>query len=436
MALLLPLVFGFFFMITAWTYCLRNWLAAIMVNKRRRRAIIVGVTMGLVLLSQLPNLLTNVWFRSSRPNLPQHASPAQIQEWARHGAGEASQTDALLNAAHRYVPFLWLPQGAKKLAEGNPWPAVWGALGMLAIGALGLRRAYRGTLRLYQGGENNKPAAAPSTMRPTAARRKLLVEQVLPAIPEEAAAVALASFRSMTRAPEVKMALAMNALFFVVIGASVLVHRPAELPAGFRPFVASATVAVAFLGLMQVTFNHFGFDRSGFRAIVLLPTPRSRVLLGKNLALLPVAFVVFAVYLGLATIMAHLRATDILTAGFEFAGAFLMMSVMGNLASILVPYRIAAGSLKPTKTKGTTVLLLIVVNMLSTLALLPVFLPAGLSLLGDWFGWLPGAAVALVGAILLAAVSTWFYWRALEPLGRLLQRREQRILQVVTQEVE
>ncbi len=38
MALLLPLVFGFFFMITAWTYCLRNWLAAIMVNKRRRRA--------------------------------------------------------------------------------------------------------------------------------------------------------------------------------------------------------------------------------------------------------------------------------------------------------------------------------------------------------------------------------------------------------------
>ena len=33
MALLFPLVFGFFFMITAWTYCLRGWLAALMVNK-------------------------------------------------------------------------------------------------------------------------------------------------------------------------------------------------------------------------------------------------------------------------------------------------------------------------------------------------------------------------------------------------------------------
>ncbi len=60
MLLLLPLVFGFFFMVTAWTYCLRGWLAALMVNKRRRRAIIVGVTMAFMLLAQLPNLLINV----------------------------------------------------------------------------------------------------------------------------------------------------------------------------------------------------------------------------------------------------------------------------------------------------------------------------------------------------------------------------------------
>ena len=145
MALLLPLVFGFFFMITAWTYCLRNWLAAIMVNKRRRRAIVVGVTMGFILLAQLPNLVTNVWFRSSHAYLPPNASSAQIDEWLKRRAEEASKTDATISAvsdaAHRYVPFLWLPQGAKSLAEGNPWPAAWGALGMLAIGALGLRRA-------------------------------------------------------------------------------------------------------------------------------------------------------------------------------------------------------------------------------------------------------------------------------------------------------
>jgi hypothetical protein len=34
---LIPLVFGFIFMITAWTYCLRGWLVTLMVNKRSSR---------------------------------------------------------------------------------------------------------------------------------------------------------------------------------------------------------------------------------------------------------------------------------------------------------------------------------------------------------------------------------------------------------------
>jgi hypothetical protein len=43
---LIPLALSFIFMITAWTYCLRGWLVSLMVNQRRRRAIIVGVTTG------------------------------------------------------------------------------------------------------------------------------------------------------------------------------------------------------------------------------------------------------------------------------------------------------------------------------------------------------------------------------------------------------
>ncbi|MCX7009251.1 MAG: hypothetical protein NTY53_18735 [Kiritimatiellaeota bacterium] len=50
---LVPLVLGFFFMITAWTYCLRGWLVALMVNPRRRRAVIMGVTMFFVVMAQL-----------------------------------------------------------------------------------------------------------------------------------------------------------------------------------------------------------------------------------------------------------------------------------------------------------------------------------------------------------------------------------------------
>ncbi|NIO40381.1 MAG: hypothetical protein GTO41_09405, partial [Burkholderiales bacterium] len=59
MILMFPLVLGIIFMVTAWTYCLRGWLVTLMMNKRRRRAIIAGVTFAFILLSQLPYILGN-----------------------------------------------------------------------------------------------------------------------------------------------------------------------------------------------------------------------------------------------------------------------------------------------------------------------------------------------------------------------------------------
>jgi hypothetical protein len=59
-----------------------------------------------------------------------------------------------------------------------------------------------------------------------------------------------------------------------------------------------------------------------------------------------------------------------------------------------------------------------------------------LTALGGAFPWLPGSAIALACAVVLAVLSGVLYWRTLAPLGRLLQRRERNILQRVTQEVE
>ena len=63
-------------------------------------------------------------------------SPVEVES-GRRLAGERRQTLARIEAVHRYVPLLWLPQGAEALAQDNVWPAVWGAFGMAAIGALG-----------------------------------------------------------------------------------------------------------------------------------------------------------------------------------------------------------------------------------------------------------------------------------------------------------
>jgi ABC-2 type transport system permease protein len=439
MLMLLPLVFGFFFMITAWTYCLQGWLASLMMNKRRRRAIVIGITMVFVLLAQLPNLV--VQFGARGFDDPPPKDPAKMDAWVARYKDRENQTVAWIETAHPCIPPLWLPHGARALMEDRAWPAAAGALGMTAIGAIGLAWAYRGALRFYRHGETkilrDKPSA-PSVQPAFRADKKLFVERSLPGVPEEAAATALATFRSMSRAPEVKMALVMNFLILLILGGGILMrkHGAPSMPDVARPFMAGAAVLATFFGLVQVMFNHFGFDRGGFRAMVLAPIPRRFILLGKTLAMLPVAFVVFALYLAAIAALAHLGVVDVLAAVFEFVGAFFALGAAGSFTSILMPYRITPGSLKPTKTKAVTMLLLFALSLLFPVLMAPVFLPAGLGLLAQEFSRLPRAAVTLACAVASAVLSVLLYRWTLEPLGRLLQRREQRILQVVTQEVE
>ena len=205
----------------------------------------MGVAMAFMLLMQLPNLLTNLWLRdtlpSPNPNAPPKELETALKTWHARRVAKERQIVALVDAAHRYVPFLWLPQGAKALAEQRAGPAVFGALGMFAIGALGLARAYRGTLRFYQGGETKKPARALSPARTTGRDKRILVERLLPVVPEEAAALGLASVRSMSRAPEVKMALAANVLVFALIGATMFLPRGGSQAPGILPRSSSPT---------------------------------------------------------------------------------------------------------------------------------------------------------------------------------------------------
>jgi len=56
MILLIPLALSMVFMVTAWTYCLRGWLATMMSNPRRRRTVIMCISLAFVLIAQGPNL--------------------------------------------------------------------------------------------------------------------------------------------------------------------------------------------------------------------------------------------------------------------------------------------------------------------------------------------------------------------------------------------
>jgi hypothetical protein len=460
--LLLPLVLGFLFMVTAWTYCLRGWLIALMVNKRRRRAIIVGLTMAIIIIGQLPNIVFNSpLFRDSqrrratmRPPqappqpIPESTNPSESAENFNptRAEGEArtrsverrSQRDIVPETvikAHVYVPPGWVGYGGMALKQGNVWPAVWGTFGACLIGSLGLLRAYQLTNRFYQGKQSGS-VAKPKPVAKVDPKSRGLSELELPGISAEASAMAAAFLRSTLRAPEVKMALLTPLIMLVVFGSMQLSRRSGTMPEAAKPFLATGAVAISLLGLVQLMSNQFGFDRDGFRALVLSPVRRQDILLAKNLCFLPFVTGIGLIFMFILKLVLSLSIWTLLAGALQLGAAFLAFSVVGNFVSIIAPYRIAAGSLKPTKTDTKTSLLIFALHLLFPVVLLPVCVPPGLETLFTMFSWLPGVPINFLASVGLLALMMFFYRLSLNGLGSLLQRREKDILQKVTHEVE
>lgn len=442
MLLLLPLVASMVFMITAWTYCLRGWLAAMMTNPRRRRAIIMGITMAFVLLGQLPNFYINVLGRTKRSPHPPGATPEEIQAARRkQQAAEKDKLNQLL-AIQKFIPPFWVSVGAQNLAEQRVLPALLGTAGCFGLGAWGLRRAYRSTVRFYQGEAGGKAGSAktatPEPASPVAVAKpstSFLTWRV-PGVPEQAGALALATFRSMLRAPEIKMAWGTSFLVTLILAATFLFRGSPSIPGAAKPFLATGSAVFSIFMLVQFFANQFGFDRDGFRALVLCPAERRLILLGKNLACVPAGLGFGLVLLTLMTVWLHLPPLVLVATLFQLVALFLLAGLAGNLLSILVPFRIQSGSMKPTKMPAGAMLLMIVCQLMFPLAMLPVLVPPLLEFLWRGAGWPEAVPVNLLLSMLFAALMVLIYWSALTPLGRLLQRRETRILNIVTAEVE
>ncbi len=418
--LLVPPLLGFVFMLTAWTYCLRGWLAALMENKRRRRSVIVWITVLFVMLGQLPNLLVNVGPLRSR------TSAAAKSKWN----GELSP---VMLDAHVLVPPGWVGYAGMMLHDHNPWPALAEAAAGFLLGGLGLARAYRMTLNFYRAAdvEKPKPIHAPAA----GPRGTSLVERRVPFLPDDTAALALATFRSLLRTPELKMALIMPVAAAALIGimrAKTIAHAPPVLQA----FGATAAVALAAFTLTHTMANVFGLDRNGFRALVLLPTPRHQILFAKNLAFLPFVTAIGLCLLTFAGLFLHVPLNTLLVGALQLPIVFAMFALLANWLAILTPYRMAVGTLKASKPKPLMFLAVIGTMLITPILLLPALIPPALQLLCSTEQWLPWLPVNLLGTLIMLGLVCAFYWFTLPAQGRFLQKREQAILKEVTEETE
>ncbi|MBN1806695.1 MAG: ABC transporter permease [Sedimentisphaerales bacterium] len=437
MVFMYPLVLGFIFMVTAWTYCLRGWLAALMVNKRRRRAIIAGITFSFIVIAQLPNVIGNLT-RDHKRHRPTTTKSVPLQEQTKSPVENPPKKPLsdTFYVVHKVVPFLWIGYGAMSLHKGNILPALLGTAGMFCIGGLGLRRAYRSTVRFYRGHTIIKKAKQKPKIDKIPVADKNFLERRLPAAPDEAAALALAFFRSLMRAPEIKMALATNFIFLLLFGTMFLAKRASDLSDNLRLFIAVGPVMFMLLGMSNLMFNQFGYDRGGFRQLVLLPVPRKYILLGKNLAYFPFVVGIGFVVLVIVKFGLHVSYIVILAAVFQLVAGFVLLSILGNITSVLVPYRITPGSLKRTKTSTKTAVMIFISRLLFPMAMAPIFFPPALGLLVSHLGLLPAGPVSLLLSIILMAILIVCYKLSLPGLGDLLLRQEKQILKVVTEEVE
>lgn len=463
----LPLTAAFVLMLTALTYQFQGWLATLMNNPRRRRTVVVMATIVFILIFQLPNLWNMATvgrgfgrlgrLHEKQQELTELARALETheidaQEYARRSeelmgevqrAGKAfpevpQSLNGPLRVANLILPIGWLPLGIVTAAEGRLLPALLGCVGMSAIGAASLWRAYRTTVGLYQGQFSagaakrvTAPRAAPKTRE--GQRGSLLVERQIRGVSEPVAAIALASFRSLLRAPEAKMVLLGPLLMGGGFGFFAVLNANASWPELARPLLPIGGMTIVLFSMLQLMSNQFGFDRDGFRIYVLCAVPRREILLGKNLACAPLGLGMAFVMLVVLQVLCPLRLDHFLAMPLQFVTMFALFCPVANLASIYSPMPIAIGSLKPAKPKLLAVLgQFLIVMFCLPLAQVPTLIPLGVEAFSQLNGWTSRAPICLVLSIAECAIAILVYRLLLTWQGRQLQEREQKILETVT----
>jgi hypothetical protein len=465
---LLPVFFSmaaFLLMITALTYQLQGWLAALMSNPRRRRTVIVVATVILVLLVQLPNLVNLLapWrpdrqidraakVSEEMEDLGRALVSKEIdqREYDRRIAEVSQRQLSAINAANQRaadqvkqvalianmaLPVGWLPLGVMSMADGRMLPALLGLAGMTLIGAGSLYRAYRTTIGLYQGETSNSRGRRRRIAVPkeTAKKRRgRLIEASLPGMSEPVAVIALAGFRSLLRSPEAKMMLLSPVIMIPIFG-SMLWRTRQSIPETLRPLIAIGGMGLVLLGMVQLMSNQFGFDRDGFRVFVLSAARRRDILFGKNLAFAPVALGIGAILLVILQVVCPMRLDHLLAMIPQYIAMFFLYCILMNLLSILTPTYVAPGALKPSNPKITTVFVqLAMVFFLLPLTIGPTLLPLGAEVLLRSLGWSASIPTYLVLSLVQLAIVAGIYLVLLQLEGSLFETREQTILESVT----
>lgn len=406
-----PLAAAFVIMLGAWAYYLRGRLAILMENPRHRRIVFMLLPIGFIFLAQFPALIMHLVTKGAsgqEPDVLFHAAEPYL---------------VLLN---KTIPLFWPAYGLTTFTTTGPgWvmPLCLAGTGMMTL--LGFTLGYGSTLRhymgLYQTGRESVPSPRKTTAPPVTSR-------TLPFLAEDTSALALGFYKSFSRHPHVRMLLLMPVCFGLFV---LFMHRSGaygdSLGSG-ETWIPMAGLIWPFINFALFMFNVFGIDASSFQALQLLPVPRYKYLLAKNIALAPIILGLAVFFIAASAFVTDVPARSILLALLLSVQLFLLFSATGNLVSIKYPRRLHRDALR---TPGRR-LYMIISGFAATLLSTVLVLPASVCMLLDRFP--PrvladkyGESLALIPALLLTALTLLAYWRALIYTGDLLMAEEQAV---------
>jgi hypothetical protein len=180
-------------------------------------------------------------------------------------------------------------------------------------------------------------------------------------------------------------------------------------------------VLYIFLILSSLACNLFAYEAGGMRALILAPIDRRTILVGKNLAIVFLAFLFSAVLLAINQLVFH----DLSSAALGFAAlCFLLFAasfaVIGNWLSIRFPKRLQFG--KRMNASGVTGFLLVPILLLMAA-------PVILSVVAGYYA--RSFTLKYATLSLFAAAAVALYFLVIKHQGRSLARHEQEILEAV-----
>ncbi len=407
----IPLGLAFYLMFAAWAYYVRGKVAILMENKRRRRFILTLLPVGMAILFQLPNLVMH----SLRGNEAWAArlkqiSPDQAQAWAHY--------------ANMAFPIGWLPYGTWSLLNDEPGPAWLCFIGLTGFAAIGLVLGYRSTLRFYLGelgGRTRRKAVNLKGRMPATGSR-------IPFLADDTSAMTTAAFLGYLRHPNIRILLIMPpvmALFFLILFRT---GPYAEQWSGGGTWLPAAVLVWPFFNFTMVFFNIFGIDQQGFRGLVLLPAPRYKYILAKNLSLFPFAGGMSLAFVAGGALLVHTPARAVWISMVLALQLYLAYCLIGNFVSLYFPYRIGRDTMRAHGNRP----ILFLVGLFSAILVAILMLPAAfcmmLDQLAETFWGIKGAPVGLLAALGLLALTAVAYSFALVHAGDVLLAREQHIL--------